>query len=182
MNFKAVLSMVLELTGLAKFPFEPAAHVALARMVCEWARSEAEVRALIDVMLCDFDEWPGPRTFREIFNRLHRPQDGPPEHRPYPTTPLPDWFIDWSTGRPELPPADDLPELTPEQMDARIKEIAAKTAMPKPRPRSNVHTMPIVKPQSYVRSAEEQARMDQIARDIEQLERERAEQKLKDAG
>ncbi len=172
MNPDTVLDIILEMSNLKGFPSEAAAHVALVRMVAEWTGSETEVRGLVDAML-RFDEWPGPRTFHQVFLRLYRPSAGAPDRMPFPSHPLPDWFIEWSGGRPELPPGEDVPELTPEQMEARIKELAAEKSMPKPRARSNVHTLPLVKPVPYVRTAEEQTRLDQIAEDVARVEAER---------
>jgi len=162
MNFDKVTEMILELAGLKRFPVEDYARLALIKMVGEWTDSEDQVRGLVNEMLRSFDEWPGPKTFRQTFNRLYRPKLGPPEHRPFPSHSNPSWFIDWSSGRKALP-AGDAPEVK------STEDLAAAKSFPKPAVRSKVHRMPVVKRGllMWVRTEAEQAQFDKVAAEVE---------------
>lgn len=78
MNLKRVLEA---LAGLAMLKYFPASNeavlAALARLVVNMCRSEAEVEWLVDRMTSGlYSEWPGPLEMRAVYCSRYSPKDG----------------------------------------------------------------------------------------------------------
>lgn len=77
MNFDTICEIVSELALLKFFPSDPAARLAIARMLGEMAANEDQVRWLVRRMTSGlYNEWPGPRELRACFCSRFRPRDG----------------------------------------------------------------------------------------------------------
>lgn len=77
MNFEKITEIAMEMTLLPFFPSEPAARLAIVRMIGAMAQDEAQVRWLIGVMTSGaFAKWEGPAELRAVFCMKFRPKDG----------------------------------------------------------------------------------------------------------
>lgn len=77
LDYERVRDLILDLTVMLFFPSEPAARVALIRMVGEMAEKEDQVRWLVHRMTSGlYNEWPGPGELRAVFCSRFRPRDG----------------------------------------------------------------------------------------------------------
>jgi hypothetical protein len=76
LDFDDVNILLSDLTLLRFFPSDPAGRLALAKLVASMAQSLDQVEWLVarTVLLCN--EWPGPRTLRQIFCSKFKPRDG----------------------------------------------------------------------------------------------------------
>ncbi len=103
MDSDSVLDILGELTLLKYFPAEPAARLALAKLVVSMASDESQVKWLVQRTVSVCNEWPGPLVFRQIFCSKFRPADGISVG---PTEMFPE-------GLPSERPAPALPALPP---------------------------------------------------------------------
>jgi hypothetical protein len=77
MNIDRVTDLVMQLAVLPFFPAEPAARLAIVRMICEMADNEEQVRWLIRVMTSGlYRRWEGLAELRWVFVQKFRPRDG----------------------------------------------------------------------------------------------------------
>lgn len=71
-----IADLVLDLYALRYFPDTSAP--AVARILIRTVRSTEEARALVDSMLTELDEWPGPASmvarYRQMFWRQQEPE------------------------------------------------------------------------------------------------------------
>jgi hypothetical protein len=103
MDSDRVLDIMGELTLLKYFPAEPAARLALVKLVVSMASDESQVKWLVQRTISVCNEWPGPLVFRQIFCSRFRPADGISAG---PTEMFPE-------GLPSERPAPSLPALPP---------------------------------------------------------------------
>ena len=120
LDLEEVFNLLSELTLLKFFPPEPAARVALAKLVAQMATTHAQVEWLVarTVLLCN--EWPGPRTLRQIFCSKFKPRDG---IEAGPTEMFPE-------GVPSEHPVQEItmPALPP-GMEKHVKKLAAAMSL-----------------------------------------------------
>lgn len=76
MNFDNVMKRIMGLSALKFFPTETSGHLAIAEIVGNMAKSEDQVKWLVDRMLVLYSEWPGPREMRVVFCAKFKPADG----------------------------------------------------------------------------------------------------------
>lgn len=75
-DLKEVLDLLSDLTLLKYFPAEPAARLALAKLVLEMADTTEQVEWLVKRTTSICNEWPGPLVLRQIFCSKFKPRDG----------------------------------------------------------------------------------------------------------
>lgn len=77
MNFEYIVEMCMELSLLPFFPPEPAARLALARMIGNICHNEEQVRWLITIMTNgNYEKWEGPSELRAVACMKFKPKDG----------------------------------------------------------------------------------------------------------
>ncbi len=170
MNFQLVLELILEMGVLKFFPTIPNAHFALARMACEMASNEDQVRWLVKRMISLYGEWPGPREFRAVFCAKYKPRDGistcgsgvfadgiiPPELPPPPL--------------PALPPGERT--VDPRQIERTVERLGKMKDLNEPRSRKRLREMPINRDFKPITQ-------EDIEREIEKRKQAQAELELK---
>lgn len=131
MDYEAVRDLISDLTVMLFFPSEPAARVALIRMVGEMAENEDQVRWLVQRMTSGlYNEWPGPGELRAVFCSRFRPRDGLTAY----SSVYPDGI---PSERPAAPPLLALPpghvaSIDPE-LEHAVREVAAAKDLNRPR-------------------------------------------------
>ncbi len=170
MNFQLVLELILEMGTLKFFPTIPNAHFALARMACEVASNEDQVRWWVKRMTTLYSEWPGPREFRAVFCAKFKPRDGIeafgsavfPEGIPSDRPPVPP---------PALPPGERT--VDPASIDRTVGRLAKLKDLNEPKMRKRLREMPAnldFKPITQ----------EDIEREIEKRKQAQGEAELKD--
>jgi hypothetical protein len=76
LDIEKVFEILGGLTLLKFFPTEPAARVELAKLVGQMATTHEQVEWLVARTIALCNEWPGPRTLRQIFCSKFKPRDG----------------------------------------------------------------------------------------------------------
>ena len=76
LDFEKVLDILDGLVPLKFYPSEPAGRLAVAKLVGQMATTHEQVEWLVARTIALFDEWPGPKTLRQIFCSRFKPADG----------------------------------------------------------------------------------------------------------
>lgn len=131
-NIKRAADIIGELSLMKYFPSEPAARTALVRIVCEMAPDEAHIRWLVNRALKLYAEWPGIMELRACYCSKFKPADGIEAYSQVYSEGIP--TEKEQQGLIAAPEMRALPAGAPvsadAQMNAAVKELAAKKKMP----------------------------------------------------
>ena len=113
MNPERVAELCAGLTALRFFPADPSGRAEIMLLIARIATKENQVQWIVQRMLGLCDDWPGPKTLRQIFCSHFKPADGI-EGGPTPMFPDGPPSEKLSIGfRPTgvLPPARPIPQI-----------------------------------------------------------------------
>lgn len=68
MNLPEAIEYARELGALKFFPSADAAVVKIGEVIAESCRDASEARWLVNEMIASFDEWPGPRMLKSVYD------------------------------------------------------------------------------------------------------------------
>lgn len=178
LSFEDLAGQLAEsLNSIPEFPWKPEVVIATAEDLIrwctgasvegEWWDAEKQARWLVTEARETWKEWKGTAGLKALFY----------EKFPPPTLKPGNAVTDWAnepcvcgSGEKFGACCYGKPVFTPEEL-AVLKPLIP----PRREPRGSLHIVPVAKPSPgpYVRSAEEQARLDRIAEDIARVDGER---------